>query len=351
MKILPLAAAGFMASAVAAAGTLAATAIHKDPRPSALFIRGLFSSGGKVQLRTLRRHVPSGGVRAHRSLPYLTKSARQSLDLFLPTESGNGPHPVVVWVHGGAWISGSKENVAPYLEILAGHGYAVAGVGYSISPEASYPQAVTELNHALGYLREHAGEYGIDPDRIILAGDSAGAQLAAQLALIITDPDYAARTGVVPAAAPEHLRGTLLFCGVYDLKTMAKLTGPVGWGFRTALWAYTGSKDWASTPAAEHMSILEHVGESFPPTFISGGNADYLTDPQSRPLACRLEELGVPVVQRFWPKEHRPALGHEFQFKLQLKDARLVLADTLDFLDAVTGAASVPVRSDFQATA
>lgn len=351
MKILPLAAAGFMASAVAAAGTLAATAIQKDPRPSALFIRGVFSSGGKVQLRQLRKHVPSGGVLAHRSLPYLGRSPRQSMDVFLPTESGAGPHPVVVWVHGGAWISGSKENVAPYLEILAGQGYAVAGVGYSISPEASYPQAVIELNQALGYLREHAGEYGIDPNRIILAGDSAGAQLASQLALIITDPEYAARTGVTPAAAPEHLCGMLLFCGVYDLKTMAKLTGPLGWGFRTALWAYTGSKDWASTPAAEHMSILEHVGEHFPPTFISGGNADYLTDQQSRPLADRLQELGVPVVRRFWPKEHKPALGHEFQFKLQLRDARIVLADTLNFLDTVTGAVPVPVRSDFQATA
>ncbi|WP_160317931.1 MULTISPECIES: alpha/beta hydrolase [Arthrobacter] len=351
MKILPLAAAGFMAGAVAAAGTLAATAIHKDPRPSALFIRGVFSSGGKVQLRTLRKHVPSGGVRAHRSLPYLGRSGRQSMDLFLPMDTGDGPHPVVVWVHGGAWISGSKENVAPYLEILSGQGYAVAGAGYSISPEASYPQAVIELNQALGYLREHAGEYGLDPDRIVLAGDSAGAQLAAQLALIITDPDYAGRTGVTPAAAPEHLRGMLLFCGVYDLKTMSKLTGPLGWGFRTALWAYTGSKDWASTPAAEHMSIVDHVSAKFPPSFISGGNGDYLTEQQSKPLADRLEQLGVPVVRRFWPKDHKPALGHEYQFKLQLREARMALAETLNFLDTVTGEKTVPVRSDFQATA
>lgn len=351
MKILPLAAAGFMAGAAATAGTLAATVIQKDPRPSALFIRGVFSSGGKVQLRKLRKHVPAGAVRAHRSLPYIGAPKGPALDVFLPEDAGEGPLPVVVWVHGGAWISGCKENIAPYLEILASNGFAVVGAGYTISPEANYPQAVTELNSALGYLREHAAEYNLDPERIVLAGDSAGAQLAAQLALIITDPDYARRTGVEPAAAREHVRGMLLFCGVYDLKTMSRLTGPLGWGFRTALWAYTGSKDWASTPAAEHMSILEHVGENFPPSFISGGNADYLTEQQSKPLAAKLEELGVPVVRRFWDRDHRPALGHEYQFKLQYKDARMALAETLNFLDAVTGSQSVPVRSDLEATA
>lgn len=296
-----------------------------------------------MQLRTLRKHVHGGGVKAHRGLSYLGKSKRPSLDVFLPENAGRNPLPVVVWVHGGAWISGCKENVAPYLEILAGQGYAVVGVGYSISPEANYPQAVTELNGALAYLRENAGQFHLDPERIVLAGDSAGAQLAAQLGLIITDPEYARSTGVVPAAAPGHLRGMLLFCGVYDLKTMARLKGPLGWGFRTALWAYTGSKDWSSTPAAEHMSIVDHVGPDFPPTFISGGNADYLTDQQSKPLADRLEELGVQVVRRFWPKNHKPALGHEYQFKLQLTDARLALADTLNFLDAVTaGRAAEP---------
>lgn len=340
-----------MAVAAAVAGTLAATTIHKDPRPSALLIRGIFSSGGTVQVRTLRRHVAAGGVRAHRGLQYLGKTQRPCLDVFLPEDAGSHPLPVVVWVHGGAWISGSKENVAPYLEILSAHGYAVVGVGYSISPEASYPRAVNELNSALAYVREHADEYHLDPDRIILAGDSAGAQLAAQLGLIITDGSYARRCGVVPAAAPQHLRGMLLFCGVYDLKTMSRLKGLVGWGFRTALWAYTGSKDWARTAAAEHMDILGHVGSRFPPTFISGGNADYLTEQQSKPLADRLEELGVRVVRRFWPREHKPALGHEYQFKLQLADARQVLRDTLTFLDSVTGGRSLPVRSELAAAA
>lgn len=343
MKTLMLTAAGLAAGAAAAAGTVAAVALHRDPRPSALFIRRIFEGGGKSTARKIMHRIPRDTVTGHRGLRYLGSAVDPSLDLFIPT-TARKPLPVVVWVHGGAWISGCKEDVAPYLQILAGYGYAVVGVGYSISPEAIYPTAVKQLNAALDYLREHADHYGLDPDRIVLAGDSAGAQLAAQLALIITNPSYAREMGVVPAASSRQLRGMLLNCGVYDLESLARLTGPVGWGLRTALWAYTGSKDWAATAAAEHMSIFDHVDSRFPPTYISGGNGDHLTATQSLPLAAKLEELGVPVARRFWPKGHKPALGHEYQFQLHRPEARESLEETVSFLKAVTGVASLPLR-------
>ena len=191
-------------------------------------------------------------------------------------------------------------------------------------------------------LKEIADRYGLDAGRIVLAGDSAGAQLAAQLALVITNPDYARDTGVIPAAAPEQLCGILLNCGVYDLDSVARLPGPVGWGLRKALWSYTGAKDWAATAAAGHMSIPEHVDHRFPPTYISGGNGDNLTLTQSVPLADRLEALGVPLVRRFWPENYRPALGHEYQFQLHRPEAMESLHETVAFLEAVTGVSALP---------
>jgi acetyl esterase/lipase len=80
------------------------------------------------------------------------------------------------------------------------------------------------------------------------------------------------------------------------------------------------------------MSTLRFVTRDFPATFISGGNADGLTPAQSRALAGRLAELGVPVTERFFADDHEPALGHEYQFKLDGIDARDTLAATLDFL-------------------
>ena len=341
MKLSSLIAAGLLTGA-AAAGIAAAAALQRHPLPSALLIRGVFAGAGKVPVKEILPHVPRFTVTGHRGLQYLGSAGKPSLDLFLPDDPSRKPLPVVVWIHGGAWISGSKEDVAPYLKVLAGYGYAVVGVGYSISPEAVYPTAVKELNSALGFIRDHADRFGLDANRIVLAGDSAGAQLAAQLALVITNPGYARDTGVIPAAAPEQLCGILLNCGVYDLTSVARLPGPVGWGLRKALWSYTGSKDWAATDAAGHMSIPEHVDHRFPPTYISGGNGDNLTLTQSVPLADRLEALGVPLVRRFWPESYKPALGHEYQFQLHRPEAMESLHETVAFLEAVTGVSALP---------
>ncbi|WAP51364.1 alpha/beta hydrolase [Arthrobacter sp. ATA002] len=341
MKLSTLTAAGLL-SGVAAAGIAAAAALHRHPLPSALLIRGVFAGAGRVPAKKMLPHIPRFTVTGHRGLEYLGTAAKPSLDLFLPDDPDRTPLPVVLWIHGGAWISGSKEDVAPYLKVLAGYGYAVIGVGYSVSPKAIYPAAVRELNSALGFVREHADRYGLDPNRIVLAGDSAGAQLAAQLALAVTNSGYAAETGVIPAASPEQLCGIVLNCGVFDLESVARLRGPVGWGLRKALWSYTGSKDWAATSAAGHMSIPEHVDHRFPPTYISGGNGDNLTLTQSVPLADRLEALGVPVVRRFWPKNYKPSLGHEYQFQLHRPEAMESLHETAAFLEAVTGVSALP---------
>jgi acetyl esterase/lipase len=84
------------------------------------------------------------------------------------------------------------------------------------------------------------------------------------------------------------------------------------------------------------MSTIDHVTPAFPPVFIGGGNADPLTEAHSRPFAARLRELGVAVSTLFYDADHRPPLGHEYQFDLDLAEGREALASTLDFLRAHT---------------
>ncbi|MBF4571031.1 alpha/beta hydrolase [Herbiconiux sp. VKM Ac-1786] len=244
--------------------------------------------------------------------------------------------PVVVWIHGGAWISGSKAHVTPYLRHLAAVGYVGVAVDYTIAPEAAYPTAVGQLGDALAHLVRHADELGIDPARIVLAGDSAGAQLASQLTAAIVNPAYAARTGIRPALEPGQLAGIVLHCGIYDLDAMTHLSGVLEWGFKSALWAYTGSRDWSATEAADSMSTIRAVTGAFPPAFVSGGNGDGLTAVQSVPLSERMRAAGVPVTTMFWPADHEPSLPHEYQFKLDFPDARRALEATIAFLDEVT---------------
>jgi len=320
---------------VLAAGSIVGSS---TPWPSALVIRGVFGQGADATVAELNRHVPDTPLRERLDVQYGDGSAggNTTLDSFSPAGATDAL-PAVVWIHGGAWISGDKTNVDPYLRILAGHGYTAIGLNYTIAPEAVYPTAVRQLNDALGYIRDHAGELRVDPDRIVLAGDSAGAQLASQLDALITNPEYAHILGITPALSADQLAGTILQCGVYDLQRMADLDGVAAWGFAVALWAYTGTKGWSATYQGATMSSIDFVTKDFPPTYISGGNGDGLTWIESIPMAQALERAGVDTTTRFFPAEHEPALPHEYQFKLDGEDARVTLQQTLDFLDRVGG--------------
>lgn len=306
---------------------------YVTPWPSAMVIRYVFERGGAKTAEEMAPHVPASGVSARFDLGYGNDGADTTLDVFTP-DRGTGRLPTVVWIHGGAWISGSKADVAPYLKILASHGYTVVGVNYSIAPGHRYPTAVHQLNKALRYLREHADALRADPDNVVLAGDSAGAQLASQLATLVTNADYARSLDIQPALEPKELRGVVLNCGVYDLSTMRQTQWLNAWGFNVALWAYSGSREWESTPTGDQMSVIEHVTAEFPPTYISGGNGDSLTPIQSVPFAARLRNLGVSVDALFWDADHEPALPHEYQFHLNRGEAGEALTRTLSFLGA-----------------
>ncbi|MDN4613250.1 alpha/beta hydrolase [Leifsonia sp. F6_8S_P_1B] len=324
------------AGAIAVASVLVvAGVVRATPWPSALLIRSVFEKGAAETVAELERHTPSSGVEVRSGIRYAPGSPDTTLDAVWPT-GADEPLPVVVWVHGGAWISGASADVTPYLRILASHGYAGVALNYTYGPEGEYPLAVRQLNDALGYVREHAGELHVDPTRIVLAGDSAGSQLASQLALLTTDPDYAHLMGIRPALEADQLVATVLNCGVYDMDALADLTGIGAWGFQTALWSYTGTKAWSQTFVGNTMSTIDHVTPAFPPTFITGGNGDALTWMESIPMARALKAQGVEVDQLFWPADHEPALPHEYQFKLDSPEAQEALQRTLDFLAAHT---------------
>ncbi len=317
------------------AGVIAGIVWFVSPWPAALLIRGIFEDGANKTVAEMEPYVPTSGVDARLNLSYGTAGVDQQFDLFTPTGTTE-QLPTVVWIHGGAWISGSKENVDPYTRILASHGFTTVSLNYTVAPEAIYPTAVEQLSSALKYLVDNAADLNIDPDRIVIAGDSAGANLTSQLAVMITSPEYADLLGIEPTLKPEQLRGVVLNCGIYDVSGIPDAPGIAGWGFRIALWAYIGSKDWVHHPGGQEMSTLDYVTGDFPTTWISGGNGDPLTPNQSQPLAAKLNGLGVDVTEVFYPEDHEPSLPHEYQFHLDFEDAQNALESTVQFLEKVT---------------
>lgn len=305
-----------------------------SPTPGALLVRAVFERTAHRLTTDLEVGAPDVTVLS--AVPYREGDPDALLDVYTPAGT-TGALPTIVWTHGGAWLSGNRTNYAGYYRRLADAGFTVVSLGYSLAPEHRYPTPVHQLNDAHAYLLEHADELYIDTDRLVLAGDSAGAQLSAQLAAAITSPDYARRIGLEPALDADVLRGVVLHCGIYDVPAMGGSGGLVGWGVKQALWAYTGDRNFTDSEAAQNMSTLTAVTSQFPPAFVGGGNADPLTDTQSRPLADALTDLGVPVDTLFYPDGHEPELGHEYQFDLSLADARTTLDRSVDFVRKVTG--------------
>ena len=311
-------------------GLLSTIAWKVSPWPAARLIRAVFDRGARATVAEMTSYVPDG-VAEVLNVAYGPGGPAETLDLFSPAGT-HEPLPTVIWIHGGAWISGTKEDVNPYARIIASHGYTTVSLNYAVSPGVVYPRALTQLNAALGFLVEHATEFTIDPARLVIAGDSAGAQLASQLANLITNPAYAAVMRMSPALKPDQLAALILTCGIYDLSEIPHSPGLGGWGFRMALWGYLGRNHWSRTRGGSEMSSIDFVTAMFPRTWISGGNGDPLTSTQSRPFAARLTALGVPVTAVFYDPTHEPALPHEYQFHLDFAEARSALASTLEFL-------------------
>lgn len=135
----------------------------------------------------------------------------QKLD-FVTAVSANGPAPLVVFIHGGGWLIGDKAaGAGEKAAHFSGAGYAFASVDYRLVPQATVADQAADIAASLTYLRGHARELGVDGDRIVLMGHSAGAHLAA---LVASDPTYLRAAGVPMAA----VRGVVLLDGAgYDV--------------------------------------------------------------------------------------------------------------------------------------
>ena len=338
-----------LALGVLGVGTWAA--FQLSPWPSVLLIRWVFDRGAAEASEALRKHLPAG-VTERAAVRYDAIDPDALLDVYYPpnVQGGHERLTTVVWVHGGGFVSGRRQDVAHYLKILAARGFVVVNVDYSIAPGATWPTPTRQVNAALSYLQAHADALNIDADRIVLAGDSAGAQIAAELANAITSPDHARRIGITPALAPRQLAGTLLFCGPYDAG-LVQWDSPFAGFMRTVLWSYMGRKDFLDDPRLDTFSVARHVTPAFPPAFISAGNADPL-EPHSHAMAAALQKQGVRVDALFFPKDHAPPLPHEYQFNLDSEAGRQAMERSVAFLHGLRegGAAPPPTveRSDRQ---
>ena len=220
----------------------------------------------------LNRKLPSVGA-LHEALPVQTDGRRISVDVTVP--AGTGPFPVLVYFHGGAWVAGNPASHRKLTHRFAEGGCVVVSADYRLAPEHPFPAGFDDCLAAVAWAMRHAHEFGGDPARIAVAGDSAGANLAAAVAI-----ELAQRR-----RAPK-LAAAVLIYGVFDF---AEVGGPM---FARALReAYLGRNAKLSLLEDPRVSPI-HGARWLPPTLLIVGGQDPLLD-DSRALQQRLEANGM----------------------------------------------------------
>jgi acetyl esterase/lipase len=220
------------------------------------------------------------GVSVLRDVPFARRDGRVlAMDIYRGSAHG-GKRPGLVYIHGGAWVLGDKrEQGLPLCNHLASLGWVCANANYRLSPGATYPDHVDDANSAVAWLREHAGEYGVDPEFIAIVGNSAGAHIAAMTAL----------TG-------DSVQAVITFYGVYDLTNRLGVHGSafidrlIGPHVLKAFFDTEPEKFHAASP-------VDHVARASVPWLILQGDRDSLTPvPEAREFARRLREHSTHMV-------------------------------------------------------
>jgi acetyl esterase/lipase len=238
---------------------------------------------------------PADGVRLLRAVPYCVRDGSRplALDLWLPEEPPAGPLPLVVFVHGGAWRTGLRDDLGPRFRgwdpspfaRLVRAGFAVACPEYRLSGEAVHPAQTEDLRAALAWLRTRAGELGVAAGRPVLWGESAGGHLAALLALTCEPPV----AGCVAWYAPADLTTA----GPHSPEALLLGVAPA-----------------ESPDAARAASPVAHVTADAPPFLILHGTEDTLVPvTHGEALAAALEAAGADVLLRRVPGADHLWLG------------------------------------------
>lgn len=212
--------------------------------------------------------------RKTRGLVYSDTGPRPlKLDVYEPLDRATGGtrRPAIVQIHGGAWIIGSKdEQGVPLLNHLAANGWVGFNVQYRLSPRAKFPNHLVDCKAALAWIREHAEDYGIDPDFIAVTGGSAGGHLTALMALTANDPAF--QPGF--EAADTSVQAAVPFYGVYDLldREGDQLPSFLRFLARVVMGSdpETDAADWAA------YSPIDRIHADAPPMMIIHGDNDVL---------------------------------------------------------------------------
>ena len=284
-------------------------------------VRTLFTIG---DLKRDLGWVPPTNVKTVENLSYGSCDKWHLLDLYRPKDK-EGKLPVLLNIHGGAWVYGDKKVYAPYCMYLAAQGFAVVNASYRLAPKHTFPAPLEDVGAMVEWAVDYAEEYGLDLSNLFLVGDSAGAYLATAYTAIQLNREYAKAFPGIKVSKKLIPKALVLNCGVFDMEGEVKRRGTLLTPFLTDI---LGAKP--TTSSIKKMSPVQYITPDFPPVYLATSNGDFLRKHSHR-LKEVLEQKKIDFVFKEYGN-NKKTQGHVFHLNLKNKVGQTCNQEQIKFV-------------------
>lgn len=229
------------------------------------------------------------------------------LDITYPDENRGTSRPTLIYFHGGGFFGGSKSvgdplaesDATALLDDICAEGFNLVNIDYVLVPEYHFPAPLVQANEAFQFLTDHADEYHLDMDRVVIMGSSAGAIMTSQLGSIITNPDYAEALGISSVLKPEQIKAVVLDDAplVYDEFSL---------GTKVLVGNYVKGSIFLNREEVKKYNNIAWIDSNYPAAFLLG--SEYYMD--MRAMNSALTEMNVahelvdPLAERGLEMQH-----------------------------------------------
>ena len=284
-------------------------------------VRTLFTIG---DLKRDLGWVPPTNVETVENLSYGSCDKWHLLDLYRPKDK-EGKLPVLLNIHGGAWVYGDKKVYAPYCMYLAAQGFAVVNASYRLAPKHTFPAPLEDVGSIMEWVVTNAKEYHLDPSNLFLVGDSAGAHLATAYTAIQLNREYAKAFPGITVSEKLVPKALVLNCGVFDMEGEVDHRGALLTAFLTDI---LGEKPTGSS--IKKMSPVRYITPDFPPVYLATSNGDFLRKHSHR-LKEVLEQKQIDFVFKEYGN-NKKTQGHVFHLNLKNKVGQTCNQEQIKFV-------------------
>ncbi len=250
---------------------------------------------------------------------YAKQYPNSYLDIYLPDQEFQLKKPVMVYAHGGGFLfcgkatgdaiaSGTenKGNIQGIFEWFLSNGIVVVSIEYAMAPKYRFPVQIIQMNQVLEFLIEHEDEYGLDMNRVILFGSSAGADMVEIFSLMASDSSYAQKLGLDHTAISMEQ----IACAVIDESALIERT-PEGANSIMLDQIWMGEKNLNNCANKKLAFVPKHVKDVYPPAYIVSSNVESWFYNSAFPLKEKLEQIGIEN-EYFYPEKTRGEYSHGF---------------------------------------